>query len=401
MVDRFHMDRDQGGVRSGPVHFVDVVFAHDQCALIPNAVLAAVHDNDFGFVRVDLVLDACVPDRIAGQIQRLLVGMLEHDAAYVAHLLEESFASAVFALRFDQGDSVEPRLRRQHFHVEESVRPDKVRIALVLNEHFESFGNSFFGDFVVMVQMQMRQDDGVDAVENLFDRHRQLDGRIAQLFAVTQSKRFVAALFGEHRIDQKGLACILKDNGSVSDLLNVHDCKFSYRVCFFVRFSVYTRQRVRINGLNKAFGPIYFVFERRLFVDQTDKRIIEELGLNSRITMKELGERVHLTGPAAATRVEKLEDQGIIEGYGVQVNHAKMGCYTYAFLNIYIKETSHQPYLEFTREKKGYVLNNYKISGDGCYLLESRFPSNEALNEFLVELNEYANYKLSIVLDKA
>ncbi|WP_172200420.1 winged helix-turn-helix transcriptional regulator [Saccharibacillus qingshengii] len=135
-------------------------------------------------------------------------------------------------------------------------------------------------------------------------------------------------------------------------------------------------------------------------MDQTDKRIIEELGLNSRITMKELGERVHLTGPAAATRVEKLEDQGIIEGYGVQVNHAKMGCYTYAFLNIYIKETSHQPYLEFTREKKGYVLNNYKISGDGCYLLESRFPSNEALNEFLVELNEYANYKLSIVLDK-
>ena len=41
-------------------------------------------------------------------------------------------------------------------------------------------------------------------------------------------------------------------------------------------------------------------------LDQTDKRIIEELCQNSRIKMKELGERVHLTGPAAAARVEKL-----------------------------------------------------------------------------------------------
>jgi Lrp/AsnC family transcriptional regulator, leucine-responsive regulatory protein len=71
-------------------------------------------------------------------------------------------------------------------------------------------------------------------------------------------------------------------------------------------------------------------------MDQTDKRIIEELCSNSRITMKELGERVHLTGPAAAARVEKLEDNGVIEGYSIKVNQAKLGCFTYAFINIYI-----------------------------------------------------------------
>lgn len=135
-------------------------------------------------------------------------------------------------------------------------------------------------------------------------------------------------------------------------------------------------------------------------MDQTDKRIIEELSLNSRITMKELGARVHLTGPAAAARVEKLEDTGVIEGYSIKVNHTKLGCFTYAFLNIYTKSTHHQPFLSFIQEKEDYVLNNYKISGDGCYLLECRFPSNEALNQFLLELNNYANYKLSIVIDK-
>lgn len=135
-------------------------------------------------------------------------------------------------------------------------------------------------------------------------------------------------------------------------------------------------------------------------MDQTDKRIIEELSQNSRITMKELGARVHLTGAAAAARVEKLEDTGVIEGYSIKVNQTKLGCFTYAFLNIYIKSTYHQPFLSFVQEKREHILNNYKISGDGCYLLECRFPSNESLNQFLLDLNNYANYKLTIVIDK-
>lgn len=135
-------------------------------------------------------------------------------------------------------------------------------------------------------------------------------------------------------------------------------------------------------------------------MDQIDKKIIEELFVNSRITMKELGERVHLTAPAAAARVKKLEDNGVIQGYSIKVNQAKLGCFMYAFINIYIEGTHHQPYLSFIQTKEGYVINNYKISGDGCYLLECRFPSNEALNQFLIDLNRYANYKLSIVINK-
>ena len=135
-------------------------------------------------------------------------------------------------------------------------------------------------------------------------------------------------------------------------------------------------------------------------LDQTDKRILEELSKNSRITMKELGEKVHLTGQAAASRVAKLEDNGVIEGYTIKVNQAKLGCPIHALINIYTKSTYHQPYLTFIKTQGHYIMNNYKISGDGCYLLECRFPSNELLDQFLVELNEHANYKLSIVINK-
>ncbi|MNE31986.1 HTH-type transcriptional regulator LrpC [compost metagenome] len=135
-------------------------------------------------------------------------------------------------------------------------------------------------------------------------------------------------------------------------------------------------------------------------LDQTDMRILEELSNNSRITMKELGERVHLTGQAAATRVSKLEDNGVIEGYTIKVNQTKLGCFIHALISIYTKRADHQPYLSFIKTQEKHIINNYKISGDSCYLLECKFPSNEILDQFLVDLNEYANYKLSIVINK-
>ncbi|UJW59483.1 Lrp/AsnC family transcriptional regulator [Bacillus sp. A116_S68] len=135
-------------------------------------------------------------------------------------------------------------------------------------------------------------------------------------------------------------------------------------------------------------------------LDNTDLLILDELSKNSRITMKELGEKVHLTGPATSARVEKLEDSGIIEGYTIKVNQVKLGFYIHAFLTIITQSINHQPYLSFIKTQEQYLVRNYKISGDGCYLLECKFPSNELMNNFLEGLNEYANYKLSIVIKK-
>jgi len=135
-------------------------------------------------------------------------------------------------------------------------------------------------------------------------------------------------------------------------------------------------------------------------LDQTDIRILEELSKNSRITMKELGEKVHLTGQATSARVVKLEDNGVIEGYTIKVNQVKLGCFIHAFITIFTQSTYHQPYLSFIETQENYIINNYKISGDGCYLLECKFPSHELLDQFLVDLNKHANYKLSIVISK-
>jgi len=135
-------------------------------------------------------------------------------------------------------------------------------------------------------------------------------------------------------------------------------------------------------------------------LDQTDLKILSELSKNSRITMKELSERIHLSSPATSARVEKLETAGIIEGYTIKVNQLKMGCTVHAMINIVMKDSQHQHYLSYIKEQAPFVIQNYKISGDSCYLLECKFPSNEVLDEFLIGLSEFVNYKLSIVIRK-
>lgn len=135
-------------------------------------------------------------------------------------------------------------------------------------------------------------------------------------------------------------------------------------------------------------------------LDNTDKRILEELSQNSRITMKELGEKIHLTGQATASRVNKLEENGIIKGYTIKVNEAKLGYLVHVMINIFTKSECHQPYLSFISSQKEYIIHNYKISGDCCYLLECKFPSNEQLDKFLVDLNQHVNYKLTVIINE-
>lgn len=78
-------------------------------------------------------------------------------------------------------------------------------------------------------------------------------------------------------------------------------------------------------------------------LDHTDRQILEELSKNSRMTMKESGEKVHLTGPAASARVAKLEDSGVIEGYTINVNQVKLGYIVHAFITVMTESIFHRP----------------------------------------------------------
>src|SRR3546814_16321462 len=50
-------------------------------------------------------------------------------------------------------------------------------------------------------------------------------------------------------------------------------------------------------------------------LDNTDRRILAELGRNARIPHAELATRVHLSRNAVRQRIDRLERDGVIRGY--------------------------------------------------------------------------------------
>jgi len=60
-------------------------------------------------------------------------------------------------------------------------------------------------------------------------------------------------------------------------------------------------------------------------LDAYDTRILAELQADARLSMAELGRRVHLSQPAVTERVRKLEAAGVIGGYHACVNLAALG----------------------------------------------------------------------------
>ena len=60
-------------------------------------------------------------------------------------------------------------------------------------------------------------------------------------------------------------------------------------------------------------------------IDRIDRRIIDELRQNGRISWRELADRVHLAPSSVADRVRRLEERGLIRGYAAQVDPAAFG----------------------------------------------------------------------------
>lgn len=66
-------------------------------------------------------------------------------------------------------------------------------------------------------------------------------------------------------------------------------------------------------------------------MDLQDKQILDLLMENSRLTNKEIGERIHMTGQAVGNRIIRLMEEGTLEKFTIKVHYE-----TKQFIYLYI-----------------------------------------------------------------
>jgi Lrp/AsnC family leucine-responsive transcriptional regulator len=104
-----------------------------------------------------------------------------------------------------------------------------------------------------------------------------------------------------------------------------------------------------------------------LELDGHDTRILAELQADARLTMAELGRRVHLSQPAVTERVRKLEAAGVISGYRATVDLAKLGYGIRAIMRIGRADYARVVKLIQTTPE---CINAYNVTGDDSWVLE-------------------------------
>ena len=134
-------------------------------------------------------------------------------------------------------------------------------------------------------------------------------------------------------------------------------------------------------------------------LDRVDYEILDLLQRDARVTMRELGARVGLTGPAVTERVRRLESLGVITGYHAAVAPERIGLGVVAFLALAIPY-EFRPAGAFERAVTHFeeVVECYRITGEDAYLLKVAVPDLDALREALDRLGEFGRVKSTLVL---
>lgn len=131
-------------------------------------------------------------------------------------------------------------------------------------------------------------------------------------------------------------------------------------------------------------------------MDFINETILTELKKDSRISMSELGRRVHLSAPAVRERVRHLEEQQVIRKYTLDINSKALGFPIEAIIEATIKNNR---YVDFKEHILTFTNVNfcYRISGEACFLLKAHFQSFSDVEQFIDDLQLYAHTKTNFI----
>jgi Lrp/AsnC family leucine-responsive transcriptional regulator len=132
-------------------------------------------------------------------------------------------------------------------------------------------------------------------------------------------------------------------------------------------------------------------------MDDMDWALLRELQLDARLSFSELSRRVHLSSPAVAERVRRLEESGVITGYHARVDLTRTGWSVLAM----IRMSCYGPRCVLRDPEVARwacVLEIHRITGDACCILKVAAGSMDAFEEIIDRLAPYGQPSSTMVL---
>lgn len=140
-------------------------------------------------------------------------------------------------------------------------------------------------------------------------------------------------------------------------------------------------------------------------LDRSDFEILRRLSLEARASWAELGALIGMTGPAAAERVRKLEERGVLRGFRAELDAPALGYGLLAFVAVTLERPQHRKAFLAHVAALVEVQECHHVAGDDDYLLKVRCRDTADLERVVGEeikgIAGVARTRTTIVLSSA
>jgi len=120
-------------------------------------------------------------------------------------------------------------------------------------------------------------------------------------------------------------------------------------------------------------------------LNETDQKILKALLEDARFSSRQIAKNVGVSVGTVLSRIKKMEDEGLIEGYSVLINHEKLGYQ----LTVVTEITVSKGKLVETENEIAKIPNVccvYDVTGLTDAIIVAKFKSREDLGHFTKKL---------------
>lgn len=119
-----------------------------------------------------------------------------------------------------------------------------------------------------------------------------------------------------------------------------------------------------------------------------DWKTLRMLSANGRTTWAELAASLGVTAPAAADRVRKLEERGLIQGFAAILDPRALGYSLLAFIAVSLERPKYRSALLKWIQKQAEIQECHHVAGDEDFLLKVRCRDTADLERMLAQIKD-------------
>jgi len=125
--------------------------------------------------------------------------------------------------------------------------------------------------------------------------------------------------------------------------------------------------------------------------------IREQVQRDARVSFAELGRRAGLSAPAAAERLRRLEDAGVVRGYRTDVAPERLGLEMAVLIEMHVPRPSYARFQKAVEKLPG-IRECHHISGRASFMLKAAVADVSALESLEGQLSQFGETSTSLVL---